>query len=96
MSAQSAEQRFHSITTIIKELSIAGLWPEKGTECGEAKDHLKPTHNKDTKMLDALCNMLVRSPRDAVAALIVVQQSGAQLLLAQSSLCVRATSLNES
>lgn len=86
MSAQSAKQRFHSITTIIKELRIAGLWLEQGTELGESDDHLKPTSGKDTLLLDYLCNILVRSPRDDVAAMIIVQQSGAQLLLTQSTL----------
>lgn len=90
MSAQSAKQRFHSITMIIKELRIAGLWLEEGAELGKADYHLKPKPRKDTKLLDSLCNILVRSPRDDVAALIIVQQSGAQLLVAQSTL---ATSL---
>lgn len=92
MSAQITRQRFASITTIIKELRIAGLWLEEGAELGKADGHLKPKPRKDTLLLDALCNILVRSPGDDVATLIIVQQSGAQLLMAQST---RATSLKE-
>lgn len=82
MSAQSAEQRFRSITTIIRHLRIAGLWLEEETGWDRAK---LGTYKKDTQMLDCLCNMLVRSPEDVVAALIVVQHSGVQLLVAESS-----------
>lgn len=92
MAAESAKQRFHSITTIIKELRIAGLWLEEGTELTNTNYYLKPKPRKDTQLLDSLCNILVRSPRDGVAALIIVQQSGAQLLVAQST---QGTTLKE-
>lgn len=86
MSVQIAKQRFHSITTIIKDLKIAGLWLEEGAELGKVDYYLKPKPRKETHLLDSLCNILVRSSRDDVAALIIVQQSGAQLLVAQSTL----------
>lgn len=95
MSAQCAEERFRSITTILKDLRIAGLWLEEGTGWDKAKpdnDHLNPA---DTKMLDSLCNILVRSPGDVVAALVAVQQSGAQIVVAESSPCVLATNSKE-
>lgn len=92
MSAQIAKERFHSITTIIKDLGIAGLWLEEGAELGKADYFLKPKPRKETHLLDALCNILVRSSKDDVAALIIVQQSGAQIVVAQSTL---ATSLKE-
>lgn len=98
MSAQSAEQRFRSITTIIKDLRIAGLWTEEGTGWDRdkpGKDHFKPAFKSDTKMLDTLCNMLVRGPGDVVAVLIAVQQSGAQFLVAESSPCVLTTNSKE-
>lgn len=98
MSAQSAEQRFRSITTIIKDLRMAGLWLEEGTGWDRAnsdRDHLNPACKKDTHMLDSLCNMLVRSPGDVVAALIAVHQSGAELVVAESSPCVLSTNSKE-
>lgn len=94
MSAQSAELRFRSITTIIKDLRITGLWHEEGTGWDKHKpdkDHLNPAYQKDTQMLNSLCNMLVRSPGDVVAALIAVQQSGAQIVVTETSPCVLAT-----
>lgn len=98
MLAQSAEQRFRSITTIMKDLEIAGLWLEKETKWDKAKpdnDHPSPAYKSDTKMLDSLCNILVRGPGDVVAAVIAVQQSEAQILVAESSPCVLATNSKE-
>lgn len=98
MSAQIAEQRFRSMTTIIKDLRIAGLWTEAGTGWDKVepeKNHLSQAFKKDTQMLDSLCNMLVRGPGDVVAVLIAIQQSGAQLLVAESSPCVLATNSKE-
>ena len=94
MSAQSAEQRFRSITIIIKHLRIAGLWLEEGTGWDKPKpdkNHLNPAFKSDTQMLESLCSMLVRNPGDVVAALIAVHRSGAQLVVAESSPCVLAT-----
>lgn len=39
--------------------------------------------------------MLVRSPGDVVAALIAVQQSGAQIVVTETSPCVLATNSKE-
>ena len=94
MSAQSAEQRFRSITTIIKDLRIAGLWLEEGTGWDKPKpdkNHLNPAFKSDTQMLESLCGMLVRNHGDVVAALTAVHRSGAQLVVAESSPCVLAT-----
>lgn len=98
MSAQSAELRFRSITTIIKDLRIGGLWHEKRTGWNKSKsdkDHLNPAYQKDTQMLNSVCNILVRSLRDVVAALVAVQQSGTQIVVAESSPCAVATNSKE-
>ena len=95
MSAQSAEQRFRSITTIIKDLRIAGLWLEGWDKPKPDKNYLNPGFKSDMQMLDSLCNMLVRNPGDVVAALIAVHQSGAQLVVAESSPYVLAANSKE-
>lgn len=94
MSAQSAELRFRSITTIIKDLKTAGLWLEEGKRWDKA--HHSPAYKKDTQMLDSLCNILVCSPGDVVAALMVIHQSGPQIVVAKSSPYVLATNPEES
>lgn len=65
MSAQSAELRFRSITTIIKDLRIAGLWHEEGTGWDKPKpdkDHLNPAYQKDTKCLIPYATCLYAAP----------------------------------
>lgn len=77
---------------------MAGLGLEDRTVWDKAKlekDSLKSAYKTDTHMLNSLCNMLVRNPGDVVAALIAVHQSGAELVVAESSPCVLATNLKE-
>ncbi len=98
MSVQNAEQQFRSITTIIKDLRMADLGLEDRTVWDKAKsdkDRLKSAYKKDTHILDSLCNILVRNPGDVLAALIAIHQSGAKLVVAESSPCVLATNSKE-
>lgn len=91
MSAQSAEHRLRSVTTIIRDLRVAGLWLEEDNP----EIHRKSPYRNKTQILNSLCNILVRSPGDVVAALIAVQQSGVQLLVAESSSCILNTNSKE-